>query len=378
MYGTGEAHQLRLAMEAVTGRDLNWFFNQWYFGSGHIKFETNYTYDEPHKTVAITIKQGEKVFEFPLEIKVYEKNGIANTHSVWVDSKEKTFTIKYSTKPLLITMDENGVLIADITDKKTASEYIYQYNNAKSYFARLEALEALLKLKDNKEASKTIAKAVNDPFYELRILALKNIDLSSKYNKKNTIKTVERIAKNDPKTLARAEAILVLGKLINPTYKAIFNKAMESKSNAMVGAGLKALYYLDNTAALAKAKNLSNEKKESIANDLVGIFIKEKDKSELPFLAKHVLKGMFFSRNIDVQNQYKEVFKWISESDNKEAISNLVNDFVKKGKKYKQYGFDKGALSFMRQMIDKQTASSNANKADLIKIIKTGMSKLVD
>ncbi len=29
-YGTGEAHQLRLAMEEVSGKDLNWFFNQWY------------------------------------------------------------------------------------------------------------------------------------------------------------------------------------------------------------------------------------------------------------------------------------------------------------------------------------------------------------
>jgi aminopeptidase N len=28
----GEAHQLRLAFEEASGRDLNWFFNQWYFG----------------------------------------------------------------------------------------------------------------------------------------------------------------------------------------------------------------------------------------------------------------------------------------------------------------------------------------------------------
>ena len=27
-YGTGEAHQLRLSLEKVSGKDLNWFFNQ--------------------------------------------------------------------------------------------------------------------------------------------------------------------------------------------------------------------------------------------------------------------------------------------------------------------------------------------------------------
>ncbi len=31
-FKTGEAHQLRLAFESVTGKDLNWFWNQWYFG----------------------------------------------------------------------------------------------------------------------------------------------------------------------------------------------------------------------------------------------------------------------------------------------------------------------------------------------------------
>ena len=28
-FDNGEAHQLRLALEAVSGQDLNWFFNQW-------------------------------------------------------------------------------------------------------------------------------------------------------------------------------------------------------------------------------------------------------------------------------------------------------------------------------------------------------------
>ena len=34
-FQAAEAHQLRLIFEEVTGKDLNWFFNQWYFGGGH-------------------------------------------------------------------------------------------------------------------------------------------------------------------------------------------------------------------------------------------------------------------------------------------------------------------------------------------------------
>src|SRR5476651_1283927 len=34
-FKNGEAHQLRLALEEASGKDLNWFFNEWYFGAGH-------------------------------------------------------------------------------------------------------------------------------------------------------------------------------------------------------------------------------------------------------------------------------------------------------------------------------------------------------
>ncbi|MGB0892759.1 MAG: M1 family metallopeptidase, partial [Flavobacteriaceae bacterium] len=34
-YKSAEVHQLRLILESVTGKDLNWFFNQWFLASGH-------------------------------------------------------------------------------------------------------------------------------------------------------------------------------------------------------------------------------------------------------------------------------------------------------------------------------------------------------
>jgi len=44
-FKSAEAHQLRLAFEEVTGRDLNWYWNQWYFVGCHPSLEDNYRYD---------------------------------------------------------------------------------------------------------------------------------------------------------------------------------------------------------------------------------------------------------------------------------------------------------------------------------------------
>ncbi len=76
-FNSAEAHDLRLAFEDVTGEDLNWFWNQWYFGSGHPKLDINYIYDPSGKSAKVIIKQTQKgkIFKLPLSIDVYQGHG---------------------------------------------------------------------------------------------------------------------------------------------------------------------------------------------------------------------------------------------------------------------------------------------------------------
>ncbi|HET8827952.1 MAG TPA: M1 family metallopeptidase, partial [Pelobium sp.] len=71
---TGEAHQLRLALEEVSGKDLNWFFNQWYFGAGHPELNITYKWDAKAKTQTVYLQQTQKedAFILPMKIDVYE------------------------------------------------------------------------------------------------------------------------------------------------------------------------------------------------------------------------------------------------------------------------------------------------------------------
>lgn len=377
-YGTAEAQDLRLAFERVSGKDLNWFFNQWYYGSGHIKMNVTYDYNTINKTVTVNINQKGNTFKFPLAIDIYEETG-KTSHNVWVDNAQNSFTFSFNKLPKLINIDAKHVLLAEITDKKTVAEYIYQFNNAPHYLDRRLAVEEISKHQQtNKEAFNTLIKALNDPYYEIRKLALESIDLFQKYNKKEAIDKIVKLAQSDPKTLVQAAALGVLGKLVDPIYKPLFEKGMNSESYAVTGSSLTSLYQIDKQAALMKVNSISKDTKNYLADAITAIYISEKDKTKLPFIAKHILKGLFLTEDKRTQQIYAEAFKWISESDNEEAITNLTNDFVKLGLQYKKYNFDKMGINMLNQLVQAQQQSKNTNKNELILILKTGISKLIE
>lgn len=375
-YNTAEATHFRLVAEEVTGKDLNWFFNQWFYGNGHIKLNVTYKYNKTNNTVDVTIKQAEKVFEFPLTIDVYEPNGVS-IYTVWVDAKEKTFTFNYTQLPKLININANKSLLAEITDTKTVENYSYQYQKAPKYLDRREAIVELSKHQSNKEVFKIMSQALNDPYDEIRILALENIDLFDKSNKKETISLIENIAKNDPKTLVRAKALMVLGKFIDPKYKSLFEDGINHQSIAIKGNSITSLYQLDKQASLSSAKKLDTESKDLLATVLVKIFITEKDRTQDNFISKHLIDGMFSTDKATV-DLYTETFNMLAKGNNQVAIQNLVDDFVKKGKQYKQYNFDKAALYYFQQILTIQQAENHPNKEALITIIRKGMSELID
>ncbi|MBK5210016.1 MAG: HEAT repeat domain-containing protein [Flavobacteriaceae bacterium] len=376
-YGTAEAQDLRLAFEEVSGKDLNWFFNQWYYGNGHIKMSVTYDYNTINKTVTVNVNQKGNIFKFPLSIDIYEESG-KTRHNVWVENAQNSFTFSFNKLPKLINIDAKHVLLAEIADKKTLEEYIYQFNNAPHYLDRRLSLEEISKNQSNKEAFNTLIKALNDPYYEIRVLALENIDLFQKYNKKEAIDKIVSLAQSDPKTLVQAAAINVLGKLVDPVYKQLFEEGMTSESYAVTGSSLTSLYLIDKQAAIAKVNSLSEDTKDYLADAITTIYISEKDKTKLPFIAKHVLKGLFFTEDKRTQQIYGEAFKWISESDNVEAITNLTNDFVKLGLRYKKDNFDKMSVNILNQLVYAQQQSKNSNKNELILILKTGISKLIE
>ncbi|CAM1357458.1 M1 family aminopeptidase [Tenacibaculum halocynthiae] len=377
-YRTAEVHQLRLAFEEVSGKDLNWFFNQWYFNSGHPKLNISYDYNKLRKTVTINIIQDQaNEFKFPLAIDIFE--GSKKTrHQVFVSGKDASFTFPFIKHPNLIQINSDGVLLCDIIENKILSDYIHQLKYAENYAHKKEALLEVSKRQDDKKAFRAIANAMNDDFYKIRILALENINLINKYSKKAVINKIKQIAMQDTKTLVQAAAIETLGKLTDLELKPAFEKGLQSKSYAVLGKSLVAMYYVDKQLAIQKSKTLPLEVKKIIATPLTRIYLEENDEDELNFIASNVMSGMFLSQNKKIQSLYKKAYDKIAKSNNFNAIQNLSNDIVAKGIQYKQYSFDKVGVNLLRQMVQMQKKENHTNKHQNIEVIKTAMAKLLE
>jgi aminopeptidase N len=107
--------------EAVTGQDLDWFFNQWVYGNGYPELSWSGTFlhelsgrIETRIRVDQTQKSG-TVFRLPLDIRFA---GVKDT-SVWLDRVSATFVLRSDRKPDSVILDPDGWALARIRNVPT-------------------------------------------------------------------------------------------------------------------------------------------------------------------------------------------------------------------------------------------------------------------
>ena len=327
-YGTGEAHQVRLALEKVSGKDLNWFFNQWFFGKGHPKVGYTTTYEPVKKQIIISLSQQQigDYFEFPLAIDIYE-NGKPTRKNVWVNAKVRNeFSFPVSKNPDFININADGLLVGEILENKTPEQYFTQYTNSKEYLSRFKAIEDAAKNNTHTSSLKTLVAALKDSNFRLRIEALKGLDLSKTDHAKAALAEVEKMASNDPKTLVQGAAIAALAKTKNAKYVSLYENGLNALSNSVKGNSLGALAQLDpkRVIALADKVDLDNAS-EDLMNILLPHIVNNKIEAQMPAIATTVAFYPFIKFQDPVLGDSAEKgYNWIMSSDNLKATANVT------------------------------------------------------
>lgn len=295
-FKNAEAHQLRLAFEEVTGKDLNWFWNQWYYGSGHPKLGIKYSYDDAAKKAIVIVQQkqeGDKVFRMPVAVDIY--NGNTRTRqNVWIENKADTFSFASITKPDLINFDGDKYLLAEKEENKTIEEYIHQFRFAKKYLDRREAVEFAMANKSKPGAIQLMIDALKDPFYNIRSFSLqqlKSADLNDAAKR-----VVENIAKYDPKRLVRTDAINLLAQLNSSVYKDLFIGAATDSSYSVSGAGLEALAGIDEDKATSLLPLLKKDAKGGLISAIESVEMLQKTDADFDTLTAHFDKKPPFQK----------------------------------------------------------------------------------
>jgi aminopeptidase N len=168
-----------------------------------------------------------------------------------------------------------------------------------------------------------------------------------------------------------------LGKLVYFDYKYFFEKSVSSPSNAVKGSALEALYYLDPKSAMDKARFLPSSVKESIAIPLTKLYIEAKEVSEMAFVAKYIVQGLYLSNDKKAKELYKNAFEWVATSNNVAAITNLATDLVDKGQEYRSYNFHLEAIRMLRDIAYEQERRQNSNQKELVTIANSALSQLI-
>lgn len=288
-FKSGEAHQLRLAFEDVTGKDLNWFFNQWYFGAGHPKLDVTYDYDDAAKKVNVIVKQtqsGNKLFKLPVAVDIYE-NGKKTRNKIWVTKKTDTFSFAYNTKPNLVNFDGDRYLLADRKENgKTLENYVFQYKNTGLYLDRRDAIDAAAKQQDNPAAIALLKEAAADKYQGLRNYTLTKLDMKKEKVRTEFENIIYQMAQKDAKPVVRAKAINLLRNYNKPEYKNLYIKSLSDSSYSIAGEALGSLSAVDSVAGYKEAQRLSKQPAKGVLGDEISeTMIKFGDESAYDVIA---------------------------------------------------------------------------------------------
>ena len=269
-----EIHNLRLAFEKVTGRDMNWFFNEWFLASGHpeLKIEQNYDSINSKINVKVTQLQDLNVFplyELPLKIDIYtgSLNKLTDaqrmTHEIVLNEREQTFTFECAHKPLLVNFDADKTLLCEKNDDKSVTQFVAQYYLGKNFTDRYEAIKECIQA-NNDLARQVVRDALNDKFWAIRELAVKS--LKRQIGMTNSAAIREKLidlSKKDEKSMVRASAIKYLNKYFSDD-KSLFETyqlATNDESYEVMSEGFASIAKTDAQKGLEIAR--AHEKEEN-------------------------------------------------------------------------------------------------------------------
>jgi aminopeptidase N len=288
-YQSVEIDDLRKSFEAVTGEDLQWFFEQWFELPGHPVLEVLTSYANDSLTININqlqVSDSIGLFVFPLDIQIWQ-GATSTTHELLVDAPEITMTLPLSKEPTLVEVDPERVLLAEIYQPKTSQELLMTFSNGSSFALRREALETLFSEGDSITIGKAAMLGLVDASPRLREMTLDNLVGRGHLTNPAIAMAVQKLT-TDSRSLVRAAAFSAYSETQSGDIDEVMMKALADSSYSVIGAGLEVILqdYVEDPIWLRDFLRLTHL---NIAAPIAGYYNQQVKEGHLDWYNKNLL-----------------------------------------------------------------------------------------
>jgi len=141
---------LQRAVEEATGRNMDWFFDQWIYSAGHPELKLSYSWDDKQNVATLGVRQTQNtegipsVFRANVDIAFVTSEG-RRTQQVKLTERDHTFTFALPEKPRLVQFDAGYALLKTVDFEKPKDLLIYQVENDDDVTGRIDAARGLAK-----------------------------------------------------------------------------------------------------------------------------------------------------------------------------------------------------------------------------------------
>ncbi len=279
-----EVPMLRMSFEKITGTDLNWFFNEWFYNKGYPSLQIAHSYNNDTHTLTLNVNQVQDLtqnalFRMPVRINLYS-GGKKEEHTVWIGKTKNVFTFNLPKRPDWVDFDTDKVLLCVKDEDMTVAERVFQYRHGNTYIDRYDALTHLASHTDDTAALATMISGMRDKFWFLRRLAVEKLTSDSATP---ACKTMFTKLTSDPNPLVRAEALSALGRLKDKSMMRYYEQALKDSSSAVVEEALAGIGKIDSAKALSDASQMENTDDEGLILGIASIYARYGSDANLDF-----------------------------------------------------------------------------------------------
>ena len=369
-----EAHDLRLAMEQVSGQDLNGFFNQWFFAKGHPELEVEVDYSQP-ENLLLRFSQVQNSFEYPvfqlpITVSWYEGE-VRKTKIVQLTTAQQEVALENGYPISLVYVNEGHETVMKGNQVMSNAHYLQQFKESQLGVARFEALDSLVSREATEELVLVLPLAIQDSFAAIRERGLSLLQGGDQW--KETLAELEekiyRLAEEDPNNKVRAGALEVLTEWNPSGYRGAFTRLARDPSYLVAGAVLMGLARVaDPVMELSWMETFERETNFRMSVGLAEYYLKNKVLGKGPWFEQTFSKlsgeGLYY-----FMGYYGSYFMDVEVSEKDKALRQLVAVLEFNSKDYLRLGAFQTLLGFVMEegVLDKMVALAEKEQSEDLK-----------